>query len=181
MLGVSLVDNELRRSLSRAVEAIRQLRRCRVKGVLKPHKLVLLLAVIDLYEDGLVFGNRIYLNDNLERRFRFYFNMVAGPKDWCQIGPPFFHLRTSGFWFHKVHPNRALSYQALLTPGGGKGNVLRNIEYAYLSDYMTEVMIERETRQALREAIVDLLTRESTNPKAYQLRTARYKDESENV
>lgn len=170
------MSNELHQSLSRAIEAVHQLRRYRGKGNPKPHKLVLLLAVIDLYEDGLVLDNRIYLNRALEDRFRFYFNMVAGPKDWCQIGSPFFHLRTSGFWFHKVHPSRNLSYKIMSTPGGGKGNVLRNIEYAYLSDYMIDVILNDEARQSLRETVIDLLIRESSNPKAHRLRTVKYKD-----
>lgn len=172
---MSSVRSDSRDSLHRAIEAIRNLRRHR-SNTPKPHKLVLLLAVIDLYESGLIIDNRIYLDKDLENRFRFYFRMVAGPKDWCQIGPPFFHLRTSGFWFHKVHPNRLLSYQAMSTPGGGKANVLRNIEYAYLADYMVDVMVDAEAREALREAIVELLIRESDNPQAYRLRTVRYED-----
>lgn len=174
---MSSMSPSLRESLDRAVEAVRKLRRHTKHGTPKPHKLVLLLAVIDLYEERLVYDNRIYLNGELEKRFRFYFRMIAGPNDWCQIAPPFYHLRTSGFWSHKVHPNRVLSYQAMSTPGGGKGNVLRNVEHAYLSDYMVDVLIEPRARQALREAIVDILVAESSNPKAYQLRTVRYKDE----
>lgn len=177
MLGVSSMSPNLRESLDRAIEAVRKLRRYRKGRTPKPHKLVLLLAAIDLYEERLIRDNRIYLSEELEKRFQFYFRMVAGAHDWCQIAPPFYHLRTSGFWFHKVHPNRVFSYQAMSTPGGGKGNVLRNVEYAYLSDYMVDVMIEPEARQTLREAIVDLLVAESSNPKAYQLRTVKYRDE----
>ncbi|GIV17514.1 MAG: hypothetical protein KatS3mg022_2949 [Armatimonadota bacterium] len=113
MSSVSLKQSN---SLCRAIEALHKLRRYGRKGAPKPHKVVLLLAVVDLYEDGLIFDNRIYLNRELERRSRFYFRMVAGARDWCQIGPPFYHLRTSDFWFHKVYPNRTLSYQAMCTP-----------------------------------------------------------------
>lgn len=171
------MSSDLRESLDRAIEAVRKLRRYRDGRTRKPHKLVLLLAVIDLYEDGLIYDNRIYLDKELEKRFRFYFSVVAGLDDWCQIGPPFYHLRTSGFWFHKVHPNRVLSYQSMSTPGGGKRNVLRNVEYAYLSDYMVDVMADSQARQTLREAIIDLLVAESSNPKACWLRMVRYKDD----
>lgn len=178
MLGVSPVERKLSEKLSRAIEAIGQLRRHHVRGKPKPHKLVLLLAVADLYEDGLIWDNRIYLNAELERRFCFYFKVVAGPHDWCQIGLPFFHLRSSGFWFHKVPPGRKLSYESLRTPGGGKENVLRNVEYAYLADYMAELMMERETRRALREAIVNLLIQESPSREADRLRVVRYRDDN---
>lgn len=183
MSSVSLKQSD---SLCHAIEALHKLQRYGRKGVPKPHKLVLLLAVVDLYGDGLVFDigisfcrtptpYRIYLNKELERRFRFYFSMVAGVKDWCQIGPPFYHLRTSGFWLHKVHPSRTLSYQSMSTPGG---NIFRNVEYAYLSDYTVNVMTNEEQRRSLREAIIELLVRESSNPQAYRLRTVRYKNES---
>lgn len=164
-------------NLCRSLEAVRSLRRYRCRGASKPHKLVLLLAVVDLFEEGLVYDNRIYLNKELEDRFRFYFRMVAGPKDWCQIGPPFYHLRSSGFWFHHVYPSRVSSYYAMRTPGGGKGNVMRNIEYAYLAQFMLDVMKDSTSRQLLRNAIVDLLLQETSNPQAYRLRTVRYKDE----
>ncbi|KAA5548347.1 hypothetical protein [Adhaeribacter rhizoryzae] len=47
---------------------------------------------------------------------------------------PFFHLRGSYFWNHKVLPNRETGYNILTTSGGGSKRIIENIEYAYFSD-----------------------------------------------
>lgn len=165
---------KLSKKLQGILAAVRSLRRCRRGWRAKPHKLVLLLSVIDLYESGLLIDNRVYLNEELENRFRFYFRMVAEKGDWCQIGPPFFHLRSSGFWFHCVRPHRLVTYERMKTPGGGKGNVIANVEYAYLAQDMLDVLADDEARAVLRDEIVELLIRDTSNPAAHGLRTERY-------
>jgi predicted restriction endonuclease len=180
MSDLSPVDGHAQ-NLQRALQAVAEIRRYRHNDLPRPHKLVLLLAVLDLYESGLLVDNRIYLNEELDRRFRFYFRLVANPTDRCQIGPPFFHLRSSGFWFHKVRQGREQTYKQMSTPGGGKGNVIRNVEYAYLSDYMHEVLASAESRRVLRCAIVEQLIESSHNPEAHELWGAVYHDQHEPV
>lgn len=108
----------------------------------RPHKLVMLLAVLDLFDSGLLMENRIPLNDELIGRFRVQDEL-------CQPGPPFFHLRTSGFWHHHVLPEHIPEYRSLTTTGSGTGTIHRLIEYAYLSNGTYRVFIDPDTRLKL--------------------------------
>lgn len=85
-------------------QEILELKRGKQREHYRDHKLVMLLTVIELAERGLVPENKIYLSDTLIRIFETPFLLVKKKDDLSQPGPPFFHLRTSGSWYHKVRP-----------------------------------------------------------------------------
>ncbi len=127
----------------------------------KPHKLIMLLAVLDLAEDGLLQNNRIYFDTQTISRFEINFKRFANESDWCQPGPPYFHLRTSTFWLHEVRLGREAQYAKLSTSGGGSRWILDNIEYAYLSEEAYSVAAHPHARQELRQFIIQTLERQS--------------------
>ncbi|WP_152541284.1 hypothetical protein [Kallotenue papyrolyticum] len=127
-------------------------------GRKKPHKLVMLLAVIDLFEEGYISQNRIYFDEKLINQFVINFKVYSvDGYDWCQPGPPFFHLRQSGFWFHEIVPGKEKEYKLLTTSGGGKKTILETIEYAYLSDDAYMIMMCPKMRDNLRLFIDSIL------------------------
>lgn len=135
-------------------------------GRIKPHKLVMLLAVIDLFDEGHISQNRIYFDEELVSRFVKNFKSYSiYSHDWCQPGPPFFHLRNSGFWFHKIIPGKEREYSLLKTSGGGKNVILKTIEYAYLSDDAYMIMRCEEMRNNLRSFINSVLVNEISGDK----------------
>lgn len=178
MLDLSLVSPERRQDLETAIEQIRRIRGYRRDGKEKPHKLVLLLAVLDLIEDGIISDNRIYLSLELEERFSRYFALVANEGDWCQVSLPFFHLRSSGFWFHKIKPHREATYSGMRTPWGGRRNITKNIEFAYLSERLFSIMQDSAARKVLKRVLADRLVECSKNPAARFLREGLYDDAS---
>lgn len=133
------------------------LKRGKRRGHSRPHKLVMLLAVIDLAERGLLKENKIFLSDPLLRTFEDIFRLVRKKDDLCQPGPPFFHLRTSGFWFHKVRPEREQEYLRLTTTGGGLQIIDQHIEYAYLRDDVYAFIQDPVARRELRLLVTRLL------------------------
>jgi len=138
-------------------EEIRALRRGSKGGYQRPHKLVLLLSVIELADRGLLQENKIYIKEPLITIFENYFNLVRKKDDWCQPGPPFFHLRSSGFWFHKIKPGREKYYAGLTTTGGGLQTIRNNIDYAYLRDDLFAAILNPSSRRELRCFITSLL------------------------
>jgi hypothetical protein len=122
----------------------------------KPHKLLMLLAVLDLAEEGLLSENRIYFDARLIERFEKYFHFGANGADLPQATQPFFHLRSSNFWHHKLKTGRDAQYAALTTSGGGSKRIHDNIEYAFLSEGVFEFISDSRTRQNLREFIMSL-------------------------
>ncbi len=136
---------------------ITKMRRFREGSYLKPHKLVMLLTVIELVELGFIRENKIFLTPQLIDVFEKIFCMVQRDNDWCQPGIPFFHLRSSGFWFHKVRPGHEKEYNKLTTTGGGLQIIDTHIEYAYLREDVFELIKYPKTRNELRRFISDLI------------------------
>lgn len=148
--------------LERFILAIERLRRWRKrKSRPAPHKLIMLLAVLDLVESGLLRENCIHFDDHLIRQYKFQHQTHSPPEFWCQPSLPYFHLRTSGFWHHRVKAGRQKAYDELTTSGGGSKRISENIEYAYLSDFAWRVVSDSQQREQLRSAIIRMLAWES--------------------
>lgn len=119
----------------------------------KPHKLILLLAVLDMADEGLLPENKIFFASPLVALFENQFRQIAQPGDWCQPSPPYFHLRSADFWHHKIYDGREEAYAKLKTSGGGTKRITDNIEYAYLSPYAYSVIAHPFARSQLRSFI----------------------------
>jgi hypothetical protein len=117
----------------------------------------MLLAVIELFERGEITNNRIYFRDPLLSIFDSLFGLVQKKDDWCQPGPPFFHLRSSGFWFHQIRPGKEEGYLKLKTTGGGTQIIQDYIEYSYLRDDVYYALNQPDMREELRRHIVYLI------------------------
>ncbi len=72
-------------------------------GRKSPHKVCMLLAVMDLIQAGKIHRNRIELDKVLKERFSYYFDSLRQGNDSDKPELPFFHLRSEGFW--KLHYN----------------------------------------------------------------------------
>ncbi len=113
--------------------------------------------MIELADRGLLNENKIEIDSKLISIFESIFLLVKKKDDLCQPGPPFFHLRTSGFWFHKVRSGKEKDYANLTTTGGGLGLIHDYIEYAYLRDDVYNLIVDPISRKELRRFISELL------------------------
>jgi len=147
-------------SLEAFKSEILNMRRGSRGGHLRPHKLVMLLSVIEMADRGCLNENKIFLQEPLLSIFEAYFNLVRKKDDLCQPGPPFFHLRSAGFWLHKVKPGREQQYASLISVGGGMGIIHENIDYAYLRDDVFDLISNAEIRRHLRLFLTGLLNPE---------------------
>lgn len=136
---------------------IGEMRRGGSKENQKPHKLFMLLAVLDLFDQKLLSENRIFFNQQLIKNFEKYFRIYADDTDWCQPGPPFFHLRSASFWNHEIKPGREAAYSKLVTSGGGVKRIKDNIEYAFFDDSSYYLLCEESNREYLRNYIIKVL------------------------
>ncbi len=80
------------------LERLYNLRRDKCRTHERPHKPVLLLAIIDLLDRGIVTQNQIPLTPDLVKTFNSYFAVVRQHNDQPTIENPFFHLAGDGFW-----------------------------------------------------------------------------------
>lgn len=146
--------------LERLKHEIATLRRGSKDGYKRPHKLVLLLAVLEIIDETPEFNNRLPLDENLIKRFERQFNLYRSKDDLCQPAPPFFHLRSSSFWKHKVYPGKEAAYARTPTSGGGRKRIDELIEYAYFADWAYQVVADKPSRDELRRFIMQVLERE---------------------
>jgi putative restriction endonuclease len=82
----------------RCLERLYNLRREKRGSHERPHKPVLLLAIIDLLDRGVVKTNAVPLSDELISSFKRCFAVVKRGNDQPTIQNPFFHLSGDGFW-----------------------------------------------------------------------------------
>lgn len=148
-------------TLQKLKAEISEIKRGSRGGHQRPHKFVMLLAVIEMTERGLLAENKIYLQNPLIAIFESLFSLARRKDDLCQPGPPFFHLRSSGFWFHKVKPSKEDAYARLKSPGGGMQIILDHVEYAYLRDDWFQALSQPKVRKELRSYIADLLNQDN--------------------
>jgi len=123
------------------------------KGRVSPHKVAMLLAVIDAVEAGEVADNRIFFSQSLKTRFSKHFRRLAGPGDRDNPHLPFFHLRSEGFWHHRVRPGMQAAYDQLSTPSG-PGAIEKHILYAFLADELFELLGNNLVVELLRAALL---------------------------
>jgi predicted restriction endonuclease len=138
-------------------QKIKKIKLGRKDGNLKPHKLIMLLAVIDMAEAGFLTENKIYYTEPLLGFFNKNFRKYSSQKDWCQPAPPFFHLRSSGFWFHKPIAGREAVYNSLNSSGGGSKRIIENIEYSYLDENTFIILSNKNARLEIKQLIITII------------------------
>ena len=74
-----------------------------------PHKPVLLLAVLQLIQEGSLNSNRIFITADLVLKFRTIWNQLVRTDHVANFALPFFHLRSEPFWFLVSKPGANLS------------------------------------------------------------------------
>lgn len=63
-----------------------------------PHKPLLLLAILDLIEQGSIQENLIQLNADLIDTFDRYWSAIMGTEKYGTPVLPFYHLKSDQFW-----------------------------------------------------------------------------------
>ncbi len=90
------------KSLSYYNYIFRKLRRDSKKGG-APHKPILLLSIIQLFEDNLINSNKIYITPDLVGYFKSTWNMLVTTNHDLRFALPFYHMSSEPFW--KLIPN----------------------------------------------------------------------------
>lgn len=142
-------------SLSYYVDKLKSIRPDRSSGRSKPHKVCLMLAVIDLIEQGHIQKNRIFYDDKLKQRFTWHFNRLKAGNDVNSPFLPFHHLQSSGFWSISFKADAKDSYLALKSPSDAA--IRRYVECAFLDDELFDLLKSPITLPTLKSALVSNL------------------------
>ena len=107
----------------------------------RPHKLAMLLTVLELIKKDKVTNNRIKYDELLVNTYAEYFDKYAKSSDRKNPNYPFYYLKDSSFWHHKIKPNRESYY--LTFPKGqpmSQKQLAENIEYSFLDRELFEFL-----------------------------------------
>lgn len=141
-------------SLASYIAAFRALNVNRVRGHASPHKVCLLLAVIDAIEQGAIATNKIRFDDSLTVRFSHHMEMMGSERDRVTPYLPFYHLKSEGFWHHKVVTGKESAYESLVQ-SNSQSRAKDAIAYAYMDQELFDYLRYSVTREQLKNALFE--------------------------
>jgi len=128
------------------------------EGRASPHKICMLLAVLDLARAGELTENRIYYAPPLLERFRRFFDAVRAPGDHPHAYFPFFHLTgelrggEASFWHLEPLPGRESALLEMST-ARSHGDITKNIAYARLDSELHALLQDSSDIDSLTDAL----------------------------
>ncbi|MCG9786481.1 HNH endonuclease [Vibrio mediterranei] len=119
-------------------------------GKKSPHKVCMLLAVMDLIHVGGIASNKIFFNQALKDQFTHHFDNFAQGRDKNTPENPYFYLKSEGFWHLKFE--EGYKEQAV------KRYSSKAISYAYLDEELFDFMKSHIVSNELKDALVTNLS-----------------------
>ena len=141
-------------SLAAYIDAFQTLNVNRAHGHASPHKVCMLLAVMDLIEQGVLADNAIPFNDALLDKFSHHMKMMGSESDRVHPHLPFYHLRSEPFWHHKVFPGKEFVYESL-SRSNSQARVKDAIACAYLDKELYDYLRYSVTREQLKGVLFE--------------------------
>lgn len=155
-------------SLNYYIYHLSHLHTARYKGKAAPHKAVLLLAVMELIEQGVITSNEIELTDSLVDKFNDIWHRYRGATSIFtpDIGKPYYHMQHEPFWHlveegdenYMLAESLGLPHVAKKLPARSSYSVktLRSAFcYAALSQDLFEHMKTAEARDKLKVVLIN--------------------------
>ena len=136
------------------LERLYNLRRDKRGSYERPHKPVLLLAILDLLDRGLLTKNEIPLSPDLIRVFKRYFAVVRQHNDQPRIENPFYFLSGDGFWELVPRAGGGPLYEPGNASRAPTLKTLRRVYGRFDPDFFDTLLRDGRSRHKLREALI---------------------------
>jgi putative restriction endonuclease len=140
-------------SLNKYLRAFKRLHVDRSHGV-APHKPILLLSVLQLYQSNDLTENKIRITPDLIALFRINWSTLVKTKHNCRISYPFYYLKSDKFW--KLVPRSG--YQSIDQLGSlakSLNSLILTIDYAYLEEEFYNLIRNKENNHILQDFLVE--------------------------
>lgn len=142
-----------------------------------PHKPILLLAILDLFDQGMLTTNFVPLSPQLADLFGSYWETVMPSDRAGRLFLPFFHMKNDGFWHLIPHHGKEVALSAIQQVGGA-GQLREMVLGGQFDDELYDLICVKKTRDLLRAVVIEtyftvsmqpiLLERANTNLVAHQ-------------
>lgn len=122
------------------------------KGIASNAKPLYLLSLFKGIEEGILLGNRIKFDEIISNLYMEECHLFESWRIPAKFYKPFFHLQSEPYYYIKWKDGVRI-VNALRTPSA---KFLReNVEYACLDDDLWELLQDADTRNELRDAIIE--------------------------
>lgn len=133
-----------------------------------PHKLLLLLAVMDLIEQGVIRTNLIELDATLIDTFDLYWRAVMGPERYANVVLPFYHLHSDKFW-HLVPVPTMEGLLPIVRQIRTMSQLRQLVIGARLDDALYNLLHHQESRDTLRRTLIETYFAPNIRPKLVEI------------
>ena len=134
--------------LSYYIHCFKKLNRSRINGG-APHKPILLLSVINLFEQGFLLNSTIKVTPELVAAFRNNWNKLVETPHHSIFALPFYHMNSEPFW--KLIPN--VGYEKVLSAKSSiksLSNLKNCIHSAVIDDDLKQLLLNEKCRELLK-------------------------------
>jgi putative restriction endonuclease len=140
-------------ALSKYLHAFKKLHVDRSHGI-APHKPLLLLSVLQSFEQGRITENRIVITPELVALFKSNWNALVITKHDCRMSYPFYFLKTDKFW--KLVPRHGFeNINQMISISYSFSNLNTAIEFAFLDEDLYLLMVDKLSNSILQHFLLD--------------------------
>lgn len=116
----------------------------------------MLLSVIDWLNNKAPKENKIYYDEELKNIVARYFKIFCSDEDSNRPYNPFFHLKTSSFWYLKPKEGKEEALKKANSIGG-PGELESLVDYAYLEPEVYKILLNDEDREKVKACLIGKL------------------------
>lgn len=140
-------------TLAKYLHAFKTLRIDRAHGI-APHKPVLLLSVLQAFQNNLITNNRIYITPELVALFKANWSLLVTSNHDCRFALPFYHLTSDGFW--KLIPKAGFENVLQLNSSMRSfANLNAAVDCAVIQDDLLLLMKDKKSNGILQQFLLD--------------------------
>jgi putative restriction endonuclease len=140
-------------TLSKYLRKFKKLRIDRSHGK-APHKPILLISIIQSFQNGQITGRQIYLTPELVALFKSNWSDLVTTQHDCRISYPFYYMKSEGFW--------SLIYRSEFENLDKIGSLVKSfsslnlaVEYALIEHDLYSLLLEPQTRLMLLQLLLE--------------------------
>ncbi len=143
----------MQETIQKYLRAFKRLRIDRSHGI-APHKPILLLSVLQAFQNGLITNNKIYITPELVALFKSNWNLLVVTNHECRISYPFYYLKSDMFW--KLVPKNG--FENINQMGSIMktfSNLNAAVEYAVIEDDLHSLMEDKNSNSILQQFLLN--------------------------
>lgn len=135
------------------IKAFAKLRVDRNHGI-APHKPILLLSILQAYQNNLIDSPRIFITPELVGLFKSNWNILVTSNHNCRISYPFYYLKTSKFW--KLIPKHGFeNIDRMGSIMSSFSSLKAAVDYALIDVELFNLMRDQKTNLLLQQVLLD--------------------------